>query len=378
MNAAKRLCCVVLFLWAALFATVPVRADDEPQYLLVQMPSTALSRFWGQRIVVTAHVLLPDSYYKQPQKHYPILYWIQGFGGVGEISVRQELDWQRPMRRLHREFILIFLDGMFNGGHQEFADSANNGPWGTALTTEFIPKTETYFRAIGTPQTRFVGGHSSGGWSALWLQVTYPRLFGGEWSLSPDPVDFHDFTGPDITRAPAQNFFRDAAGRDYDMDGIPLRRFVVGPGWEHRQFESFDAVFSPRNAQRKPAPLFDRSSGVIDPSVAQYWEAHYDIAHILAAHWPELGPDLRGKIHIIVGTKDQFDLEAPVQLLQAQLRTLGSDAEFDYAPGADHFTVFDWNGGAINYILTQAVSELKSAAARDTPSARELSHSRYA
>lgn len=66
------------------------------------------------------------------------------------------------MRALRREFILVFLDGMFNGGHQEFADSANNGPWGNALTTEFIPNTETYFRAVNSPSARFVAGHSSG------------------------------------------------------------------------------------------------------------------------------------------------------------------------------------------------------------------------
>ena len=77
--------------------------------------------------------------------------------------------------RTASRFTSIFLDGMFNGGHQEFADSATYGPWGTALTTEFIPKTESYFRAVDSPSARFVSGHSSGGWSALWLQVSIRR-----------------------------------------------------------------------------------------------------------------------------------------------------------------------------------------------------------
>lgn len=352
----------IAFIALAFLATTLTRAG-EPQYLQVQMRSAALSEFWGQPVSIDAHILLPDSYYKEPQRRYPIIYWIQGFGGRGQIDLARELQWQRPMRAQHVEYIIVLLNGMFNQGHQEFADSANNGPWGTALTTEFIPKTEERFRAIGTPQTRFVAGHSSGGWSALWLQVTYPELFGGEWSVSPDPVDFRDFIGPDLTRTPPQNFFHDDQGRPYRMGGVSLRSFVTGPGWEQQQFESFDAVFSPAGPGDRPMPLFDRKTGVIDPAVAAYWVQHYDIAAILRDRWPALGPKLHKKLHIIVGTADQFGLYPPVVLLQKELSALGSDAEFDYVPNADHFTVFEWSGGLFGYIVKEASALLQSTSA---------------
>ncbi|MBV8727292.1 MAG: enterochelin esterase, partial [Candidatus Eremiobacteraeota bacterium] len=293
-------------LYVALFTSLDrgLANAAEPQYLHVSMRSAALSNFWGQPVSIDAHVLLPDSYYKDPQRHYPVMYWVQGFMGLGDIDTEDEATWQAAMRRLNSEFILVFLNGMFNWSHQEFADSANNGPWGTALVGEFIPQTETRFRAIGTPQTRFVGGHSSGGWSALWLQVTYPDVFGGEWSLSPDPVDFRNFSGPDLTKNPPQNFFNDEREHFYTLYGQPLRWFVVGAGWERHQFESFDAVFSPRGSDGKPEPLFDRKTGVINPTVAAYWEAHYDISRILQDRWSTLGPQLRGKLHIFVGDDD--------------------------------------------------------------------------
>ena len=50
----------------------------------------------------------------------------------------------------------------------------------------------------GKASGRFLNGHSSGGWATLWLQVTYPKVFGGTWSTSPDSSDFHHFTGPDL------------------------------------------------------------------------------------------------------------------------------------------------------------------------------------
>ncbi len=350
VHLAALVVCAVAFI--AVHAPAP--AAHEPQYLDIHVKSALLSAFWNQDVSIEAHVLLPDSYYKEPGRRYPVFYWIQGFGGVGEVSVSDGLDWQRPMRALHEEFITVFLNGMFNGGHQEFADSANNGPWGAALTTEFIPVAEAHLRAIGTAQTRFVGGHSSGGWSALWLQTTYPDVFGAEWSLSPDPVDFRNFCGPDLTRSPPENFFTDPAGHPYVIDGQAMSEFVDQPGWVRAQFTSFEAVFSPRDASGAPKPLFDRRNGAIDADVAQYWDAHYDISRILRENWPALGPKLRGKLHVIVGTKDQFNLAPPVELLAAELRELGSDADIEFVPGANHFTIFDWHDGAIAEIVREA------------------------
>ena len=79
------------------------------------------------------------------------------------------------------------------------------------LIEELIPYIETKYRGIGTGQARFVTGHSSGGWSSLWLQITYPDDFNGVWSTSPDPVDFRDFQRIDLTK-PDANMFVDAHG----------------------------------------------------------------------------------------------------------------------------------------------------------------------
>lgn len=71
-----------------------------------------------------------------------------------------------------------------------FADSENNGPVGRALVDELIPHLEKTHRGNGV---RFTTGHSSGGWSSLWLHVAYPDTFHGCWSTAPDPMDFRDF-----------------------------------------------------------------------------------------------------------------------------------------------------------------------------------------
>ena len=63
-------------------------------------------------------------------------------------------------------------------------------------------------------------------------------------------------------------------------------------------------VFGPAGADGYYKPLYDKTTGVIDPEVAAYWRDHYDLRYILQRDWATLGPKLRGKIHITSGTMD--------------------------------------------------------------------------
>jgi enterochelin esterase-like enzyme len=80
--------------------------------------------------------------------------------------------------------IWVMLDESVPQGTHEFADSVNNGPWGAALTTEYLPYLEHKYRMDSRAKGRFLNGHSSGGWATLQLQVNYSKIFGGTWSTS--------------------------------------------------------------------------------------------------------------------------------------------------------------------------------------------------
>lgn len=354
----------------------------QPQILQITFDSPLLSKFFHQPVELGGEVLLPDSYYKEPSRRYPVMYVVPAFEGTDVVDESIESQWQRPMRSLGAQFIIVFLQAMMEIDgeeiHTELADSATNGPWGAALTSEFIPETDAHFRTIASGNARFLFGHSSGGWAVLWLQVNYPETFDGAWALSPDPVDFHDFLGPDITK-PGQNFYRDTADNPYGIcrehghDRTTLAQFVESPNgcgwrgenrsstqkpWAQRQMDTYDDVFSPALSNGKPAPLLDRKSGTIDPVVAAYWEAHYDITHLLEERWNVLGPLLSGKLHVFVGTEDTFHLEGSVALMRDAMQRLGSDAEFGFAPGADHWQVYDYHGGLIKYAIGEMMSRL--------------------
>ena len=198
-----------------------------------------------------------------------------------------------------------------------FADSVNNGPWGRALTEEFIPSLEKQFRLIPKTSARFLTGHSSGGWSTMWLEVNYPDVFGGTWSTSPDPVDLHSFTGIDATPGSTQNAYRTKDGRVLNlvrMNGkeiASVEQFAKAEevqGEYGGQFASFEWVWSPKGPDGRPMKLFNRQTGELDLFVEKAWEK-YDIRKIVESNWATLGPKLLGKVHLVVGSEDTFHLE---------------------------------------------------------------------
>jgi S-formylglutathione hydrolase FrmB len=323
-------------------ALVPPREFRETNRIkLAELDSPLLSAFYHRPIKHRAAVILPAE---GRTLGLPALYIVPGFGGDHHMA-SAFLDV--PALRFGQDLVRIVLDPDCGTGHHVFADSATNGPRGKALIEEFIPYLEKTFSLVAQPRARLLSGHSSGGWSSLWLQVAHPDFFGGTWSTSPDPVDFRDFQQINIY-APGENMFRDRQGRRRPIartgdrpviyyDDFSRMEDVMGPGG---QLGSFEAVFSPMGPDGQPRRLWNRSSGAIDPDVARAWEAH-DIRLVLERNWETLGSKLRGKLHVIVGGMDTFYLEGAVGLLKDALARLKSDAEVEIIPGRDHGTVLD-------------------------------------
>jgi hypothetical protein len=312
--------------------------------------SPVLTRFWGREIHMRGWVLLPPGYESHPTETYPTVYFTHGFGGTlqGLRARYAQVLYDRMKQGKMPEMIWVLLDESSATGTHEFADSVKNGPWGAALTTELIPGIESKYRMDARASGRFLQGHSSGGWATLWLQTHYPKVFGGTWSTSPDPSDFHFFSTIDLYAAHA-NFYRGADGalnpilRDHGQPRATMRQLaglesVLGD--YGGQLASFEWVFSPRAADGRPKPLFNRATGEIDPVVANYWRSHYDIVEYLNQNWESIGADLRGKIHLIVGTDDTFYLDGAAHSLESTLTRLGGDPHFTFLPGRSHFNVY--------------------------------------
>ncbi|OQY76054.1 MAG: hypothetical protein B6D44_00225 [Ignavibacteriales bacterium UTCHB2] len=318
----------------------------------LKVSSTLLSTFYKRHVTVNAAVILPKEYYKEPTRKFPVHFIVSGFGGDYHSYSDRKLMSSIPL--VTTACITVFLDGNCPTGHSTYVNSENNGPWGDALVNEFIPQLEKDYRCDGA---RLLSGHSSGGWSVLWLQVNYPTVFAGCWSSSPDPVDFRNFQN--INLYEDKNMFYDdendlrvdasVAGHipwiylrdDYRIENVIYRG---------EQYASWNAVWGKKAKDGSPEKICNMRTGEIDSLVVAHWKA-YDISLLIRNNWQQLKPELDNKIRISVGNNDNYFLNKAVKLLEVETNKLNANFIYGYYPG-DHFTVnyLEYNRDGYNFL----------------------------
>jgi len=340
----------------------PVPPSLPPGFEEVRVRSSLLSDFAGTPIDLVASVAPPRSV--QPGRRYAAIYFIPGFGGDHAHTAEPQriLAHTSPQAAaLADSAFLITLNPESPNGHTLFADSACNGPWAAALTTELVPALEARYPLEPRPAARLLRGHSSGGWSAVWLALTCPGVFGAAWASAPDPIDFRAFQQGDITTpgnmfgprpdrpriTPLEPLPGDVAS--YRRDGRERMSVaqenameeVLGPGnTSAGQGDSWQAVFGPRapDAPAKgfahPAHLFDPRTGALDPEVASHYRA-YDIGRLLRDDPGRFGPIFKQRIRILCGSLDSFYLDRAVALVKDEVDRLS----FLLLPEGDHGSI---------------------------------------
>lgn len=340
------------------FVIVPEKLAEHKLLKEVNIKSSILSEWHKRDIYLKAAVLLPSSYFKRPKKYYPVRYSIAGFGGRytranGLVGWDKNFhDWwlsdEAP------QIINVFLDGSGPFGDCYYIDSENNGPYGTALIRELIPYIEKKFRTAGTAGSRYLDGCSTGGWVSLALQIFYPDHFNGCFSYSPDPVDFEYFQNINIYKDKNAFYNNDGSpkplARNYSGEPYVYQKefiqFENTLGWNDSyvtsggQFGAFNALFSPRGADRLPMPLFDPHSGEIDRNVAEHW-GKYDLKRYLSANLEKIAPKIQGKIWIWMGETDNYYLDAALRSFEKMAGgNPALDATIIFEPGKGHCTAY--------------------------------------
>jgi hypothetical protein len=368
----------------------PIEPPADSEYVKhLRIESELLSEFWGRPMELGAHVLLPHGWAEHPEARYPLMIFHGHFpddlSGFRTAPPDPELECEYSERfrvdcynRIEQQEAWEFFKTWTSPGFPRFlvveiqhpnpfyddsyaVNSANLGPYGDAITRELIPAIEERYRGLGAGWARFLYGGSTGGWEALAAQVFYPDDYNGAFAACPDPIDFRAYMTVNIYDD-ANAFYYEGPFRKIER---PSRRDWLGAisatvpddsrlelvlGTKNRsgqQLDIWEAVFSPIGEDGYPQRLWDRRTGVIDPTVAASWREHYDLRHILERDWATLGPKLAGKIHIYTGDMDNFYLNNAVYLMEAFLESTTDPyygGEVDYGDRAEHC----WNGDHLN------------------------------
>ena len=316
-------------------------ADDLPkgtaQVKFLKFRSEKLSKFHGRPMYLRTGIILPAGFGTDKDKRYPLRVTIGGYG-TRYTAVLDMMHEESRFRTLWNSkktprMILVHLDGAGPFGDPYQMNSANNGPYGDAITQELIPHIEKTYQGIGKGYARVLEGASTGGWVSLALQIYYPDFFNGAWSHAPDPVDFRAFELINIYKddnayVNRVGFERPAARElngdvRYTMRHEVQREIVMGDGdrWtmSGKDWGAWNATFGPQGADGLPAPLWDGKTGKIDRKVLEHWQK-YDLRMHLEKYAAVLAPKLRGKLRIWVGDADDYFLNNAVELLDAYFK----------------------------------------------------------
>jgi len=351
----------------------------------VTVESALLTRFWGTPISLEACVLLPWGFHDHPTARYPLViahgHYSAVFTPGGRFDPTPPSAWpanlsgydlvdQQYAYKLYTNWTAA--DGPFHGARalvitinnpvpffdDSYAvDSANVGPYGSAILTELLPAVEGSYRGIGEGWARGVLGGSTGGWEALAVQVLYPDEFNFAAAACPDPISFSSYATVNVYdeqnayyydspfKRTAKPGYRDhysgtvvKPGTSIPTYGNPRghttatveemnrREMVLGDKSRScGQWDIWEAVFGPKGNDGYPARIWCKDPspeagceyGAINKTVAAYWKQHFDLFDRIRSQWRSgLGAKLSGKLHVYVGGADSFFLTNAVMDLQ--------------------------------------------------------------
>jgi enterochelin esterase family protein len=282
-------------------------------------------------------VWLPPSYDRQPDRRYPVIYWLAGFTGTGEMLF-QGSPWQPGLgERLDRltasgamgEVIVVAPDCFTRLGGSQYLDSPATGRYETHMTGELIPYIDGRFRTRAVREARAVGGKSSGGYGALVLAMRHPTLFAAVACHSGDAY-FDLAVIPDIAKVVRTlrkhggvggflAHFAEAVSKSSD-DITTIMMLAMG------------ACYSPDPARPAGIALpFDLETGEIDDGVWQRWKAWDPTEMVKVIPHATALAQLR-LLFIDAGTRDEYGLDLGARIFCRRLHELGiafEHQEFD-------------------------------------------------
>ena len=267
-------------------------------------------------------VYLPASYASNPNRRYPVVYFLHGYAAHAE-SYWNSLAVGSAADAAGAEMILVLPDAFTVYDGSMFSNSPTTGDWETFIASDLVTYIDGHYRTIADRSARGLSGHSMGGYGTVRIGMKRPEAFGALYAMSSCCL-LQD----------AQNLLpgQPAAGKQAppNADAKGKQGKQGGGGALAKALQSQAAAWAPN--PQNPPEYFDlpTKNGELQPLVAAKWTANSPLLMV-----DQYVPNLKRyrAIAIEVGTRDPF-LNLNTQLDQALTR-LGVQHKFETYDG-DH------------------------------------------
>jgi S-formylglutathione hydrolase FrmB len=300
-------------------------------------------------------VYLPPGYDGQPDRRYPSVYVLMGYGGHVTMW-HNRTPFRQPFPETADQLfaadaaphaIVVYVDAWTSYGGSQFVDSPGTGRYHSYLCDEVVPWVDGRYRTLAGAAHRAIAGKSSGGFGAMITPMLRPDLFGALATHAGDSLyelcylpDFGDcvrelrsYDG-DIWR-----WWRDFTARvAFTKKADQILLGVLGVA----------ACFS-ADSDGTPELPFDSRTAVLREEVWQRW-LDWDPVRMVPRHAAALR-SMRG-IWIDAGTADDFYLDLGAEAFMAALTQADVPAE------VIRFELFDGTHSGIDYRYPLALAWL--------------------
>lgn len=164
-------------------------------------------------------VYLPPSYDSAPAKRYPVVYLLHGglannriWIGKSFINYYGSFNIQTVMDRLIadgkvREIILVMPDAntVFQGNW--YVNTPVLGNYEDYIVRELVQYIDASYRTLTQRESRGIGGHSLGGFGAVYLGMNHPEVYAAVYGHESSALAFEAFVPMQAVNLPSRVLF---------------------------------------------------------------------------------------------------------------------------------------------------------------------------
>ncbi len=164
---------------------------------------------------VSYHLYTPAAYNSQPERRFPVVYWLHGSGGglAGIPQVARRFDAAIEARKLP-PCLIVFVNGLVEGMYVDWKDGS--APVETVIMRELLPHIDKTYRTVAAREGRILDGYSMGGYGAARLGFKYPELFRGVSIMGGGPLQAELIQAPRAGRQRAAEVLLQVYGGDQE------------------------------------------------------------------------------------------------------------------------------------------------------------------
>jgi len=171
-------------------------------------------------------VYLPPSYQSQPNRRFPVVYTLHGYGLHAEqwVGFANFSYLEKDIAAgTAKEMILVAPDAFTLHNGSWYSNSKTTGDWETFLTSDLVSYVDSHYRTIANRASRGLMGHSMGGYGTFRLGMKHPDVYSSIFAMSACCIVDAGEVTPAVTQLEAVKTKEDAAKIGFNQKS-PLAR----------------------------------------------------------------------------------------------------------------------------------------------------------